>query len=172
MPALVELLKQHWALVAVLLGLAFVFWLARTTVSETEPPYQKRGPLVTGTELKFFKSLQAAVGGSWLIFCMVRLAEVLKVRADTPGAQVWRNKIFAKHLDFVLCHPDSLEVLLVIELDDHTHQRPERQARDAFVDGALKSAGIPIFHVPVADEYDKVALRKQLDEMFSGKKKK
>jgi hypothetical protein len=166
-----QLLQQHWLLVALALGIMAVFWLARTTVAETEPPYQKRGALVTETERKFFQALQGAVGGSWLIFAMVRLAEIIKVRPHTPGAQSWRNRTFGKHVDFVLCHPDSLDVLLVIELDDATHARPDRQERDRFVDSALHSAGIPILHIPVADHYDRIALRKSLDELLGGKKK-
>jgi len=45
-------------------------------------------------------------------------------------------------------------ILLVIELDDRTHQQAKRRERDEFVDRALTAAGIPILHVKAASAYD------------------
>ena len=57
------------------------------------------------------------------------------------------NKIKAKHTDFVFCDPDTLEILAGLELDDPSHERPERMERDEFVDNAYAAAGIPLIHV-------------------------
>jgi hypothetical protein len=168
-PQLVQLLMQNWAIVAVLLALAAVFWLARNTGQEVAPAFERRGPLVTDAELRFYRVLQAAVGGSWSVFTMVRLADLVKVRKDVAEAQVWRNKTFGKHVDFVLCDNDSLNVCLAIELDDASHRRKDRQERDAFVNQALASAGLPLLRVPVTQEYDKIELRKTIDQIL-GKK--
>jgi len=45
--------------------------------------------------------------------------------------------------DFVVCKKDS-SIVTVIELDDATHQKEERQNADAKKDKALESAGIRI----------------------------
>ena len=45
-------------------------------------------------------------------------------------AQAWRNRIHAKHIDFVLCDPGNLQPILCIELDDPSHNRPDRIERD------------------------------------------
>jgi len=45
--------------------------------------------------------------------------------------------------DFVVCNKDS-SIVAVIELDDATHQREDRQAADAKKDKALGSAGVQI----------------------------
>ena len=41
------------------------------------------------------------------------------------------------HLDFVLADPESLAVVLVIELDDKSHWSAEARKRDLFKDSPL-----------------------------------
>lgn len=166
---LLQFLLQNWAVVAVLVAIGFVFLLARHSGNDVLPAFEKRGPLVTGQELRFYKALQAAVGGSWSVFAMVRLADVVKVRKGIAAEQSWRNKTFGKHVDFVLCDNDSLEVCLAIELDDASHRRADRQQSDVFKSEALASAGLPLLRVDVAEHYDRVALRKTIDQRL-GKK--
>lgn len=57
------------------------------------------------------------------------------------------DRIKAKHVDFILADKNTLDTLLVIELDDNSHIETDRIKRDIFVDSALKSAGIPIIHI-------------------------
>ena len=71
-------------------------------------------------------------------------------REDAAGEKdymAYFNKIKAKHTDFVLCDPDTLEILCGVELDDPSHDRPERIERDEFVDHVYEAAGIPLIHV-------------------------
>ena len=166
MGSVLAYLLQHWVLVSVVAGIAVVLLLARHSGNDVLPAFERRGSLVTETELRFYRVLQAAVGGSWSVFAMVRLADVVKVRKGIASARDWRNKAFGKHVDFVICDNDSLNVRLAIELDDASHQRSERRERDAFVNEALASAGMPLLRVPVADGYDKIQLRKTIDQML------
>jgi very-short-patch-repair endonuclease len=53
----------------------------------------------------------------------------------------------------------TTDIRLAIELDDRTHQRPDRRDRDTFVDRALATAGVPILRVPAAARYDPAALK-------------
>ena len=39
-------------------------------------------------------------------------------------------------------------------MNDRTHRRRDRRARDAFVDAALSAAGVPIVRVQAAASYD------------------
>jgi len=39
------------------------------------------------------------------------------------------------------------------QLDDKSHQRKDRQERDAFVDEVFKAAGLPLVHIPVQRTY-------------------
>lgn len=60
-------------------------------------------------------------------------------------------KIQSKHVDFVLCNTE-LKAQHVIELDDATHDRPDRIERDRFVDSALEMAGYNVLHTREINE--------------------
>jgi very-short-patch-repair endonuclease len=159
-----NLLVQFWPVILLGILLFLLLNLGRVLIPEERPPYEKRSSLCTQSELQFFSVLQKAAGQHWEIFAMVRLADLIRVRAKSPKFQAWQNRIQAKHIDFVLCDPDSLEVKLAVELDDATHQRPDRQARDAFVEEALAASELPLLRVPVAPKYDVQELRRSVHE--------
>jgi hypothetical protein len=64
----------------------------------------------------------------------------------------------------VLCDRNAVRPLLAIELDDSSHNRADRKARDAFVDSALKAAGLPIIHVPASASYNAKKLAAAIDK--------
>lgn len=147
-------------LFAVLIAVALI---ALFRLRETAPPYEKRKSLLTDSELQFYDVLRDAAG-DWSICAMVRIADLIRVRKKTQKRQAWLNRILAKHVDFVLCDPATMEALLAIELDDKSHERPERQERDRFVNDAFAAAGLPLLRVPVQPEYDVDGLRKAIDQ--------
>jgi very-short-patch-repair endonuclease len=55
----------------------------------------------------------------------------------------WFNRINRMSADFVICSKDST-IVAVIELDDVSHEKSERQVADSKKDKALGSAGIRI----------------------------
>ncbi|NCC23555.1 MAG: DUF2726 domain-containing protein, partial [Alphaproteobacteria bacterium] len=67
------------------------------------------------------------------------------------------------HLDFVLIDPASGAVRLCIELDDASHARRDRRARDAFLNEAMRRAGVPLLRLPHR-RYSRAELRALLDE--------
>lgn len=83
----------------------------------------------------------------------VSLISLIKINnANFPPNE--RQKIAAKHLDFVLMNRQTRKAMLVIELDDKSHKLETRQIRDAYVDGILEKANIPILHQKVKAHYD------------------
>ena len=129
-------------------------------------PYLARGQLVTKSELKFYKSLSKAVQDDFQIFAMVRIADLLRVEKNNKHRRKWLNKILAKHIDFVLCDPGSLKPLVCIELDDVSHQRPERIERDKFVNRAFKSAQLPLLRIPTRPEYKAREIRQLIESVM------
>jgi hypothetical protein len=81
--------------------------------------------------------------------------------------QSWQNKINCKHIDFVLCDPEDLNVVMGIELDDASHNRADRQERDKFVNEAFLSAGLPLLRVPLQNSFDLKALREMIEQAVS-----
>jgi hypothetical protein len=111
-----------------------------------EVAYQARQELFSPAERSFFGVLEQAVAGSYRVLGKVRLGDLVQpAKGLSTGKRTgaW-NRIHQKHVDFVLCQPDTLAVAGVVELDDASHRRKDRAERDEFVDKALSTAGIPI----------------------------
>lgn len=121
-------------------------------------PYEKQGRLLTPAERSFFGVLEQAVGESYRIFVKIRLGDLFRVKAGMDPKDKLRafNKISAKHIDFVICEPDSVEVLAAIELDDKSHDRPKRKIRDEFVNQVFEGSGVPLGRVPAKKSYSLV----------------
>lgn len=127
-------------------------------------PYTKQRYLLTQAEREFFAVLKAAVPEGWHVFPQVRLANLVMVH---KGVRNWKphfSRVAQKCVDFVICDEAAIEPRLVVELDDSSHDRPDRQKRDAFVDAALSSAGLPILHVRYQRRYDTEHLARQIRE--------
>lgn len=118
-------------------------------------PYIKQETLLTAAERSFLGVLEQAAGDRFRIYAQVRLADLLAVKpgTDRAGRAVAQNRINAKHADFVLCKPDTLEIVCAIELDDASHQKANRRERDAFVEQACAAAGLPLARFPVKAGY-------------------
>lgn len=121
----------------------------------TESPYQKEPTLFTPAERSFLGVLEQALGDEFRIMGKVRLADVLKVKPGIAGPERQKafNKIQSKHLDFVACDPNSLTIEFAVELDDKSHERRDRQDRDAFLDKAMETAGLPIIRFAAKASY-------------------
>jgi hypothetical protein len=120
-----------------------------------EYPYQKEPSLFTPAEKAFFMVLNEAIGETYYIMGKVRLADVIKVKPGLarPEWQKAFNRIQSKHLDFVCCDPNDMSVRFAVELDDKSHDREDRQERDAFLDAAIEKAGIPLVRFAVKASY-------------------
>lgn len=82
------------------------------------------------------------------------------------------GRVASKHVDFVLCHPRTVAPALVIELDEASHQLPERQERDIFLNEILRVAGIPLLRMPVRNAFSAPALRGQILEALGVRSQK
>ena len=125
--------------------------------------YKRVENIFTASERKFFAHLQQAIGKDFYIFAKVRVADVL-LPQDSEKKGHWRgafNRVACKHFDYVLCDT-ALNIIAAIELDDPSHQRPDRMERDRFIEWACKSAGVPLVRVKTAKEYDIKGLRKTI----------
>ncbi|MGA3066563.1 MAG: DUF2726 domain-containing protein [Tepidisphaeraceae bacterium] len=124
---------------------------------------------VSDAEANFFRVLRAVVGARGHILAQVSLRQLIWFpgnRQSNPGRLTWQNKVAAKSIDFLVCDPGALQPRLAIELDDSTHSRPDRQARDDEVEAILRAAGLPLIHVLASRAYDsrelEVAIRQAM----------
>lgn len=132
-------------------------------------PYRLRDDFLSPAERSFFGVLSAVVGARAVVCPKGRIGDLVFVpRSEPRRATGHRNRINQKHVDFVLCAPNTMKPLLVVELDDaKSHGRPDRAARDAFVDAVFGTAGLPVLHVPVQRGYVPAELSARLDPLLS-----
>lgn len=103
--------------------------------------FQARQLLTKREQQEYLKLKQYADARGWLICPKVRLWDLIEPKRGVGNRQTLTNKIQAKHVDFVLVDQD-INLIGVLELDDKTHDRADRQQRDSFVRDALEGAGI------------------------------
>jgi len=99
--------------------------------------------ILTDREYEFYKKLRPVAEKYGLqIFMKIRLADLVeaKPKNENPMWQECFNKIKAKHIDFALADKYT-NIVVLIELDDRTHDRQDRIDRDKFVNAVLKNCG-------------------------------
>jgi len=99
-------------------------------------------PFMTDSEVRFFALLQEAMPEHF-IFAQVQLSRLIQ-STDAQDAAFWFNRICRMSADYVLVDRDAQTVIAVIELDDWTHDKPERKRADQKKTKAIESAGLPL----------------------------
>lgn len=97
---------------------------------------------MTNSEVRFFALLQEAMPEHF-IFAQVQLSRLIQC-TDSQDAAFWFNRICRMSADYVLVDRDAQTVIAVIELDDWTHDKPERRRADQKKTKAIESAGLPL----------------------------
>ena len=77
------------------------------------------------------------------------------------------SPIAQKELDFILLRPGMSYVVAAVELDDKTHNLPERQERDAFLDAAFATAGVPLIRFKAQARYDVDEVRRGVERVLA-----
>lgn len=122
--------------------------------------YSLRPSVLTPAELSFFHVLRSIT--PYYIAPKVRLADFLTV-SSKANYQAAFNRIAAKHVDFLLCDPRTMQPVLAIELDDKSHNRRNRKDRDALVDAIYQQAALPVMHFPALTAYQPQAVKQAID---------
>ncbi len=133
-----------------------------------EYPYHLRDDFLSRAELSFYLVLKQAVSEKALICTKVDLGDLFYVKSDDPSKyRTYTNKIDRKHVDYLLCDLKSVRPLLGIELDDKSHQKSDRQARDDFVEKVFEAAKLPLLRIRVQRSYSltelEMLLRQYID---------
>jgi len=129
-------------------------------------PYIRYLSLFSTAEMAFLEALDRAVGRHYRIFAKTRIADVVDLRPDIDPYERRRafNRIGSKHFDFVLCNPRDFSIAGVVELNDASHLRQERAARDAFVIDVCNAIGLPIVMVRARHQYSTLELRSVIEQ--------
>ena len=102
-------------------------------------------------ELALLKVLQSMVRDHYVICPKVGLNDIFYIVRPNENVHFF-NKIFRKHVDFLLCEPSTLKPAIGIELVKPVSKNETREA-DQFMEDFFLSAGLPLVHVPSSQRY-------------------
>lgn len=99
--------------------------------------YRKKDRLLSATEIEYYKVLEDLYGDRYIILPQINLASVIE--KEDPG---YRTELF-RNVDFGV-FDGGFRPILLIEINDGTHLRPDRQERDKRVGLIARRAGLPL----------------------------
>jgi hypothetical protein len=132
-----------WVMIAI--GGLLALLLPMLRLPRVRDACYRRKPLLTPWERSALQMLAAQIPPGHHICPQVRLADMLSIQArHRTGYLRARNRVVAKSVDFVIVELASGNPVLVVELDDKSHAREDRQERDVLVNAVLREAGIAV----------------------------
>ncbi len=124
-------------------------------ISDAPWPFYAKKPLSSPEQVLYFRLCKALP--EHIVLAQVGLSRILGVKKGNNFGE-WFNRINRMSADFVLCAKDST-IVAVIELDDASHEKADRQAADAKKEKALSSAGIRVVRWQAKSIPDEAAIK-------------
>ncbi|HLA35673.1 MAG TPA: DUF2726 domain-containing protein [Rhodocyclaceae bacterium] len=154
-------MKANGFLSVVFLALVALFFVvlklrARRQAANAPWPFFAKKPL-TAPEQILYHRLTAALP-ECIVLAQVQLSQVLGVEQGY-GVREWNNHINRMSLDFLVCLQD-FSIVAAIELDDRTHERPDRIVADRKKEKALNDAEIELIRWRVGAIPDEREIRR------------
>lgn len=136
-------------IVAVAAAIAVCVSLMRNKGDEAEHhkkryEFMRRDYIMTRVEGELFRRLEKIAGDRYYVFPQVHLSSLLDHKVKGQNWRAALSTIQRKSVDFTLVDKASLRTMYVVELDDISHDPPERQERDGFVAELLLNADMPL----------------------------
>jgi very-short-patch-repair endonuclease len=134
-------MKSILPLLIVLMAIMFFLKIkVKNEIDNRTWPFYAKKILTQPEQVLYFRLIEALP--EHVILAQVQLSQILGVKRGN-NYQSWLNRINRMSADFVVCNKDS-SIVAIIELDDSTHLRRNRQIADAKKDKALESADVRI----------------------------
>lgn len=105
--------------------------------------YQPQYLMTINEKLQYKKLKQWANQHNLIVFCKVRMLDLVTPRKNQDNYKGALWKIQAKHVDFVICDKD-IRVKCIVEINDKSHNRQDRTERDNFVSEVLQACGYKV----------------------------
>lgn len=120
--------------------------------ADTRLPYRLREPFLSTTELALFRMLTEMMGERYVICPKVALNDVFYILRPNENVHFF-NKIFRKHVDFLLCDPKTFAPSFGVEIVKPIAKDGGREA-DKFMEELFVDAGLPLVHIPSGEKYE------------------
>jgi len=147
-------------LVVIAVVVVIVLLKAKTKggAGDEEWPFYAKKPLTQPEQVLYFRLTKALP--DHIILAQVQLSRFLGVKKGN-NFQAWYDRVNRMSADFLVCRKDS-SIVAVVELDDASHERRDRQSADAKKDKAFSSAGIRVVRWQATVLPDEVTIKAAL----------
>lgn len=115
-------------------------------------PYRLREPFLSSKELALFRVLNELMGDRFAICPKVAVNDVFYILRPNENVHFF-NKIFRKHVDFLLCDLQTFKPSFGVEIVKPIVKDNAREA-DLFMLELFTDAGIPLVHIPSSEAYE------------------
>lgn len=168
---MLELLIGAAAIIIVVLGVGVAIAVLRARSSDATStgrwPFSLRRPLTEPEQVLYFRLCQALP--DHIVLAQVGMSRFLSVRRG-HNARAWYNRINRMSVDFLVCTKDA-SVVAAVELDDASHQHPDRVSADAKKELALNAAGVKLLRWNVGAMPDEAAIQRSIASVSSRPRK-
>ena len=117
---------------------------------------------MSAPELSLYRMLVELVEDRYVICPKVALHDIFFIVRPNENVHFF-NKIFRKHVDFLLCHPRSFKPAFGIQLVKPVVKGDTRES-DQFMEDLFLGAGLPLVLIPAAERYKIVELVDQFKQ--------
>jgi hypothetical protein len=124
----------------------------RKPAIKEELPYRLRENFLSSPEMALLRRLQEMVGERYMICPKVALTDIFTIVRPNENVHFY-NKIFRKHVDFLLCDPQTMKPAFGVELVKPI-AKTETRSSDQFIEDLFLGEGVPLVHVPINDHYE------------------
>lgn len=164
---MLEILIGATAIIIVVLGVGVAIAILRARSSDAAStgrwPFSLRRPLTEPEQVLYFRLCQALPDN--IVLAQVGMSRFLSVRRGY-NARAWYNRISRMSVDFLVCTKDA-SVVAAVELDDASHQHPDRVSADAKKELALNAAGVRLLRWKVDAMPDEAAIQRSIAAVSS-----
>ena len=114
-------------------------------------PFRLRKQFLSFTEMVLLSVLREMADGRYVICPKVALNDIFYIQRPNENVHFY-NKIFRKHVDFLLCEPDTMKPVFGVDLVKPI-AKDETRSSDQYMEDLFLSAGLPLIHVPSSESY-------------------
>lgn len=106
--------------------------------------YSRKKEFISAPEKEFYAMLYKVAGDRYYIFPQVHLSALFKNETVGRYHKLAFQIINRRSVDYVLCDKTTLEPVYAVELDDPTHDKPDRIKRDNDVNKLFAQHHLPL----------------------------
>lgn len=136
-------------------------------IKKSQYKYYAKSYVMTSRENECFKILNEILSSKWFVVPQVHLSALLDYRVKGQNWNAAFRHINGKSVDFVLIGKESYKVICAIELDDSTHNKPERKERDVEIERIFNQARIPLARISKFESMTKPELAKVITDVIN-----